>query len=114
MRSRSRLASVFLDHGGVGEAKAHGGGSSSSIAWTTLLISQLIARVAFALATRRKSGGCRYEMSALGAVIAAMPMLMEDLEQVDGQRLVHIVGLDPGRRYEVTDPAANPPNYWPR
>jgi len=51
---------------------------------------------------------------ALGAIIAAMPMVMEELEQADGQRLVHIVGLDPARRYDLTDPAKNPPNYWPR
>lgn len=51
---------------------------------------------------------------ALGAIIAAMPMVMEELEQVDGQRLVHIVGLDPARRFEMTDPALSPPNYWPR
>lgn len=53
---------------------------------------------------------------ALGAVIAAMPMVMEELEQVDSQRpaLVHIVGLEPSRRYEVTDPLVKPPNYWPR
>lgn len=51
---------------------------------------------------------------ALGSIIAAMPIVMEELEQADGQRLVHIVGLDPGRRYELTDPAVAPPRYWPR
>jgi hypothetical protein len=51
---------------------------------------------------------------ALGAVIAAMPMVAEELEQADSQRLVHIVGLEPSRRYEITDPAAEPPTYWPR
>lgn len=51
---------------------------------------------------------------ALGAIIAAMPMVMEELEPADGQRLVHIVGLDPNRRYEMADPAAEPPAYWPR
>jgi hypothetical protein len=51
---------------------------------------------------------------ALGAIIAAMPMVMDELEQADGQRLVHITGLDPSRRYDVTDPAARPPAYWPR
>lgn len=50
---------------------------------------------------------------ALGAVIAAMPMVMDDLEQADGQRLVHITRLEMSRRYEMTDPAANPPVYWP-
>lgn len=50
---------------------------------------------------------------ALGAVIAAMPMVMDDLEQAGGQRLVHIARLEMSRRYEMTDPAANPPIYWP-
>jgi hypothetical protein len=51
---------------------------------------------------------------ALGAVIAAMPLVMEELDQVGGQRLIHVVGLEPGRRYDAIDPAKNPPNYWPR
>jgi len=51
---------------------------------------------------------------ALGAVLAAMPMVMAELEQADGQRLVHIAGLSPGHRFEATDPARNPPKYWPR
>lgn len=50
---------------------------------------------------------------ALGAIIAAMPMVVLELEQADGQRLVHIAGLDPGRRFEMTDPAESPPAYWP-
>jgi hypothetical protein len=51
---------------------------------------------------------------ALGAIIAAMPMVMDELDEADGQRLVHITGLEPFRRYEMTDPAAAPPTYWPR
>jgi hypothetical protein len=39
---------------------------------------------------------------------------MEELEQANGQRLVHIAGLDPNRRFELTDPARNPPKYWLR
>jgi hypothetical protein len=50
---------------------------------------------------------------ALGSIIAAMPMVMEELEQADGQRLVHIVALDPNRRYELIDPTKKPPSYWP-
>jgi PIN like domain len=51
---------------------------------------------------------------ALGAVIAAMPAVMAELEAADGQRLVHIVSLDPGRRrFEAIDPARDPPRYWP-
>jgi len=53
--------------------------------------------------------------SALGSVIAAMPAVMEELEQADGQRLVRIVRLDPGRRrFEIIDPSKDPPSYWPR
>jgi len=53
--------------------------------------------------------------SALGSVIAAMPAVMEELEQADGQRLVRIVSLDPGRRrFEIIDPSKDPPSYWPR
>lgn len=51
---------------------------------------------------------------ALGSIIAAMPMVMEELEDAEGQMLVHIVALDPGRRFELTDPATDPPRYWPR
>jgi hypothetical protein len=50
---------------------------------------------------------------ALGAIIAAMPMVMDELEQAEGQRLVHIVGLEPSRRFEMTDPVMKPPVYWP-
>ena len=54
---------------------------------------------------------------AVGAVIAAMPMVMQDLEKADGQRLVRISALsaDPHRRYTITDPRKDPPSkYWPR
>lgn len=51
---------------------------------------------------------------ALGAIIAAMPMVMAALEQANGQQLVHIAGLDPNRRFEMTDPKKDPPRYWRR
>jgi hypothetical protein len=51
---------------------------------------------------------------ALGAVIAAMPMVMASLEQAEAQQLVHIAGLDPNRRFEMTNPKRDPPRYWPR
>ena len=61
--------------------------------------------------------GARGLALALGAIIAAMPMVMQELEIADGQRLVRIVTLDarPRSRFEVTDPQRNPPSvYWPR
>ena len=54
---------------------------------------------------------------ALGAIIAAMPMVMQELENADSQRLVRITSLDqrPKSRFEVTDPQRDPPSvYWPR
>ena len=52
---------------------------------------------------------------ALGAVIAAMPLVMAELEAASGQLLVHIAGLDPRRRFEITDPRRQPPSpSWPR
>jgi hypothetical protein len=54
---------------------------------------------------------------AHGAIISAMPKVMEDLETSSGQRLVRIVALDPtpARRFAITDPRRDPPSpYWPR
>jgi hypothetical protein len=53
---------------------------------------------------------------AMGAVIGAMPLIIAELAAVDGQRLVHVKGLDPNnaRRYDLADPAKEPPRYWPR
>jgi hypothetical protein len=53
---------------------------------------------------------------ALGAIIAAMPMVMDELvEAGSSQRLVEIVAIDPRRRYNSTDPQRTPPSpYWPR
>ena len=49
----------------------------------------------------------------LGALIAALPRVLDKLEGEDGQRLVKIAGLDPGvRRYEIVDPSVSPPAYW--
>ena len=58
--------------------------------------------------------GTRGLALALGAIIAAMPMVMEELESSDSQRLVYIASLEPRRRFEITDPRKNPPSpYWP-
>ena len=50
---------------------------------------------------------------AVGALIAAMPGVVQELESVAGQRLVRIQALDPKvRRFEIVDPATDPPAYW--
>jgi hypothetical protein len=51
---------------------------------------------------------------ALGAVAAAMPLVMADLATVDGQRLVLIRGVSTASadRYEAINPRRNPPRYW--
>ncbi|SFD15966.1 DUF5615 family PIN-like protein [Streptomyces aidingensis] len=53
---------------------------------------------------------------AIGAVIGSLPMVVRDLENAEGQRLVMIKGLAPGtkHRFDMTDPAKEPPRYWPR
>jgi hypothetical protein len=44
-----------------------------------------------------------------------MPMIMQELEAADGQRLVQIASIEPRRRFEITDPRKNPTSaYWPR
>jgi PIN like domain len=63
---------------------------------------------------RQRRAGMRGLALALGAVIAAMPMVMDELAEASGQRLVHIAGLDPRNRYECIDPRREPPKYWPR
>jgi len=62
----------------------------------------------------QRQQGARGLALAMGAVIAAMPMVMQELEIASGQRLVHIAGLDPRRRFEIVDPRKKPPSpYWP-
>jgi hypothetical protein len=48
---------------------------------------------------------------ATGAVIASMPLLIRELEAVQGQQLVHVKGLNPGvkQRFDLVDPAKEPP-----
>jgi hypothetical protein len=59
--------------------------------------------------------GVRGLALALGAIIAAMPMVMQELESASSQRLVLITAIDPRRRFDITDPRKNPPSaYWPR
>lgn len=51
---------------------------------------------------------------AIGAIVASMPSVIEHLELVAGQRLIHIRGLDPKNRFDSVNPSRNPPRYWPR
>lgn len=49
---------------------------------------------------------------AMGAVVAAMPQVLAELEHCAGQRLIHVAGLDPKNRYSSIDPVKAPPRYW--
>ncbi|MEV0407579.1 hypothetical protein [Actinoallomurus sp. NPDC050550] len=50
---------------------------------------------------------------AMGAVVAAMPLIVGELDEADSQRLVHIKGLNPGskHRYDLVDPCRSHPRY---
>jgi PIN like domain len=52
---------------------------------------------------------------AMAAVCTALPSVLQELAATDGQRLVTLKGLDPGRdhRYGVRNPAIDPPKFWP-
>ena len=45
---------------------------------------------------------------ALGSIIAAMPMVVNELEEATQQMLVRITAVDPIRRYVLTDPRTAP------
>jgi hypothetical protein len=49
----------------------------------------------------------------MGAVLAAIRQVARELEQADGQRLVEIQSISPGRRHRTVDPRRDPPPYWP-
>ncbi|MFF4757848.1 DUF5615 family PIN-like protein [Streptomyces sp. NPDC001276] len=53
---------------------------------------------------------------AMGAVVAAMPLIVGELSEADTQQLIHIKGLNPvsKHRFERVDPSVSPPSYWPR
>ncbi|GAB3985654.1 hypothetical protein GCM10029978_099070 [Actinoallomurus acanthiterrae] len=53
---------------------------------------------------------------AMGAVVAAMPLIVGELDEADSRRLVHIKDLNPGsrHRYDLVDPCRSHPRYWPR
>jgi hypothetical protein len=50
---------------------------------------------------------------ALGSIFAAMSGIVKALEAESGQRLVTINSVA-GTRHQMTDPAVDPPPYWPR
>ncbi|WP_307969578.1 hypothetical protein [Salinispora arenicola] len=52
---------------------------------------------------------------AVGSLVAAMPDVIAELGNADGQRLVTVTGINPTKkRYEIIDPQRDPPTYWPR
>lgn len=53
---------------------------------------------------------------AMATVCAALPSVLQELAAADGQRLVTLKGIDPGRdhRYGVRDPVIDPPKFWPQ
>ena len=50
---------------------------------------------------------------AMAAVMAAIRPVIRELEQVEGQRLVEIQAIQPGKRHRTIDPRLDPPPYWP-
>lgn len=53
---------------------------------------------------------------AMATACAALPSVLRELAAADGQRLVTLKGIDPGRdhRYGVRDLANDPPKFWPK
>jgi predicted nuclease of predicted toxin-antitoxin system len=51
---------------------------------------------------------------AVGALVAAMPEVVEELATVRGPRLVNITKLDRRKRHTTIDPKTDPPPYWRR
>lgn len=51
--------------------------------------------------------------ASMGSVMAAIRLVVADLEGTDGQRLVTIQSIRVGRRHEIVDPRTDPPPYWP-
>jgi hypothetical protein len=57
--------------------------------------------------------GLRGLARAMGALVAALPDVVDELDAVKSQRLVRIVGLADRKRHEMIDPSVNPPSaYW--
>jgi len=59
-------------------------------------------------------GGLKGVGRAMGAVLIAMPDIVEDLSDAKGQRLVQIFSVNAGaKRFTSIDPVQTPPPYWP-
>lgn len=63
--------------------------------------------------TFRQEKGLRGLALAVGALIAATPRIVEELEEALGPRLVEVVSLRDQPRHRMIDPAHHPPPYWP-
>jgi hypothetical protein len=50
---------------------------------------------------------------AMAAVMAGIRQVVRELEDIDGQSLVEIQAIQPGKRHRTTDPSVDPPPYWP-
>lgn len=62
---------------------------------------------------RQDSGGLNGLALAMGAILAAIRQVVRELEQADGQRLILIHEIRNERRHDATNPATDPPAYWP-
>lgn len=52
---------------------------------------------------------------ALGVLIGELPLVLDELADIEGQRLVRVHGVDhTRRRFDVLDPVEKPPRYWGR
>lgn len=58
--------------------------------------------------------GLRGLAVAVAAIVAAMAILIDELEGERGQRLVRLHSLRATRRFDIVDPKKDPPQYWPR
>jgi hypothetical protein len=64
---------------------------------------------------KQRHPGLRGLAVAMASLIAAMPDVVAESTNADGQRLVSITGIDPThKRYTIVDPRREPPPYWPR
>lgn len=60
----------------------------------------------------QRRGGLKGLALSIGAVVAAMPYVVEFLENADRQQLVRVAGIDPNGRFDCVDPSRDPPRYW--